>query len=222
MTRTTLGPRGMHGLDVLGASIGLLPGELAKHRVALVGTYDIGAMQQQLNALRNPVSVAQAKALLQGGQLAIDAARSAASQNNLPGGTARDNVFYKLQWHANALASAGADATPYTSADDLKKWVMQAFIEGNAVEAGVEWESTVYYKIWGDMWDDIKNAVAVAVQALAKGAGDVLDTAKWMTYSLIGGAVLLGVGALYAIYKIATGPTGGAIVSGYLGGRRGR
>ena len=65
-------------------------------------------------------------------------------------------------------------------------------------------------------WSDVKDAAKQA----ATGAGNVLDTAKWITYSLIGGAVLLGVGALYAIYKIASGPTGGAVVGGYLGGRR--
>jgi len=65
-------------------------------------------------------------------------------------------------------------------------------------------------------WSDVKDAAKKAAQ----GAGNALDTAKWVTYSLIGGAVLLGGGALYAIYKIASGPTGGAIVGGYLGGRR--
>jgi hypothetical protein len=65
-------------------------------------------------------------------------------------------------------------------------------------------------------WSDVKDAAKQA----AHGAGDVLDTAKWITYSLIGGAVLLGGGALYAIYKIASGPTGGAVVSRYLGGHR--
>lgn len=65
-------------------------------------------------------------------------------------------------------------------------------------------------------WSDVKDAAKQAAQ----GAGQALDTAKYVTYGLIGGAVLLGVGALYAIYKIATGPTGGAIVGGYLGGRR--
>lgn len=65
-------------------------------------------------------------------------------------------------------------------------------------------------------WTDVKDAANQA----AKGAGNALDTAKWVTYSLIGGAVLLGVGALYAIFKIATSQTGGAIIGGYLGTRR--
>lgn len=69
-------------------------------------------------------------------------------------------------------------------------------------------------------WSDVKDAAKQAAQ----GAGHALDSAattvKWTTYGIVGGAVLLGGGLLYAIYKIATGPTGGAIVGGYLGGRR--
>ena len=69
-------------------------------------------------------------------------------------------------------------------------------------------------------WTDVKAAAAQATQGAGTALTNVAKTAKWVTYSLIGGAVVLGVGALYAIYKIASGPTGGAIIGGYLGGRR--
>jgi hypothetical protein len=65
-------------------------------------------------------------------------------------------------------------------------------------------------------WTDVKDAAAKAAQ----GAGKALDTAKWTSYALIGGAVVLGLGALYAVYKLASSPTGAAFAGGYLGGRR--
>jgi hypothetical protein len=65
-------------------------------------------------------------------------------------------------------------------------------------------------------WSDVKAAAHEAAQ----GAGKVIDTAastaKWTMGLLIGGAVVLGAGALYAVYKIASGPTGKAVASRYL------
>lgn len=69
-------------------------------------------------------------------------------------------------------------------------------------------------------WSDVKDAAQSAAQGAGKALSSAASTAKWTAWLLIGGAVVLGGGALYAIYKLVASPTGGAIVGGYLGGRR--
>ncbi len=69
-------------------------------------------------------------------------------------------------------------------------------------------------------WSDVKDAATAAAKGVGGALGSVGSAVKWTTYGIVGGAVLLGVGALYVIYKIVSGPTGGAIIGGYLGGRR--
>ena len=61
--------------------------------------------QKQMDSLKQ-VPVVVAVELLKGGQAAIDQARKIAADKNLPGGGARDNVYWKLQWHANELLQA--------------------------------------------------------------------------------------------------------------------
>lgn len=196
----------------------------------MIGTIDIGAKQLQMNNLRTvPLSVA--RELLKGGQQAIDRAKSLATDFDLPGGTARDNVFWKLQWHDDNLAKqAGSNSTLYPSGDDLKKWVMEAFIEANAAEEGAKQQALAFGQIWTDMWTNVTDALAALPQAVAQvavataqtlkeAASGVKSTVIWTEAIVIGGAVLLGGGILYALYKVLVSDTGKAVATSYLGRR---
>jgi hypothetical protein len=197
----------------------------------VVGAEDIAARQKQMNNLK-PVTIGIAKILLKYGQQAIHKAIEGAKQPwyraDLPGETARQTALGKLQWHANAIAAAGTDQNaPYASAADLKKWVMQSFIEQNAVEEG----NAAAAQMWSLAWDDYKEmmaevAVAIAalpkeiVQAIAKLPGQAFEALtgipSWAFY--VGTVALVGLVG-YGAYKILAGPVGGAVVGHYLGRR---
>lgn len=173
-------------------------------RIEVLGMIDIGSAQKQMNTI-GQVTAGIAQLLLKGGQTAINGARTTASAKNLPGGTARDNVYWKLQWHQSALAPlAGTPNAIYGSGDDLKHWVMQAFIEANAVEEGAAYLDAA----WTQMWNDIKIAIAALPAAVAKvvteGAEGLETTTKW----IIGGVCVAAGVLLFAIYKTINGPLG--------------
>lgn len=180
----------LHGLDSLGCEI--FGGD----------AIDIAAKQREMNAL-NPVTVAAALNLLRGGQDVINAARS---HSNLPGGTARDNVYWKLQWHENELKKFADKNAVYPSGADLKRWVMQAFIEANAVGEGTATMS----RAWDQMWVDMGHNAAELGQS-------TLTTAKWTVAVTVGLVGLVG----YAAYKILMGPVGQQAVGAYVGTKLG-
>ncbi|SRR5579862_145318 len=193
----------------------------------VMGVFDIAAEQKQMNTLKN-VPVSAARELLKGGQAAIDEARSIAASKNLPGGGQRDNVYYHLKWHENELASMVLiPSSWYSGGEDLKKFVMMAFVEENAAEEG----AGRAHDIWVQMWVDIGTAIAElpvevaqgvssAAQAVAQKVSSAVDTvetvSKWTIGIGIGLAALLG----FAVYKIASGPTGQAAATAFFG--RGR
>lgn len=135
---------------------------------------------------------------------------------NMPGATKRAEVAGKLQWHADTLKKIAPTAAkayeqytsgdkkafkkagmtlaaPYASGEDLKKWVMQAFVEANAVEEGAE----RLIDAWNRMWAEIGEALAALPAAIAKQAGDVAQNLVWYlkwTYwiAIAGGVVALG------------------------------
>lgn len=163
----------------------------------IIGAYDIGAAQLQMNTLKQvPVSVAQA--LLKGGQQAIAHAQSVADAQNLPGSTARSNVFWKLQWHQDNLAKfASLPTAIYPSGDDLKKYVMASYVEENAVEEGSAWLSDS----WDRMWTEIGHAIAalpakvatVVHQEVASVAESAFGFPLWAIGTVIG-IVVIGLG----------------------------
>jgi len=169
-----------------------------------------------------PVSIAQA--LLAGGQAAIGQAKKLANSHidpltgvpmPLPGGTARDTVVGKLQWHAAELKKFAATPNAiYPSGDDLKKWVLQAFTEYDAVLEGL---ATLDHA-WSEMWDEIATRLAELPKEIAKAVTETVSTAtKW----LVGGAIVIAVIGGFVVYKVATGPSSKIIVPHYLNrGRR--
>lgn len=68
-------------------------------------------------------------------------------------------------------------------------------------------------------WSDVKAAAHEAASGAGKALDSAASTIKWTTGLIIGGAVVLGAGVLYALYKVASGPTGSAVATRYLGGR---
>ncbi len=169
----------------------------------LLGAYDIASSQKAMNTLKQ-VTVNVAQALLKGGQGAINYARTIADQRGLPGGTARDNVYWKLQWHQNTLKPLSATPNAmYGAGDDLKKWVMQAFIEANAVEEGAAYMD----QAWDNMWREIGAALAALPKEIAKkvqdAAAPITTAVKWTYWIAIGTAVaVLGIIATGAGYGI--------------------
>lgn len=187
----------------------------------VLGMFDIGEAQLRMNSLPKQVPVSVALPLLKHGQDVINQAIAIANAKNLPGGTDRNNVMWKLKWHEGALgALASTPNAIYQSSADLEHWAMQAFIESNAVEEGAAWVDGA----WSRMWDEIGAALAALpkqiVQTLAKLPGQVFEATtgipSWAFY--VGGAALVGLLG-YGTYRILRGPAGGAIVSHYLGRR---
>lgn len=142
---------------------------------------DIAAYQRQMNTLKQvPASVAQI--LLGSGTQAITQANALAALRKLPGQAARDNVMWKLRWHQEQLAPR-VDLRPetiYAHGDDLKKWVLAAFVEANAAEEGATWVATA----WGRMWNEIAAAIARLPVAIAtqvnQTAGALFGMPLWM------------------------------------------
>ncbi len=193
------------GVDILGESV-------------FVGAFDIQAEQRRMNGLKN-VSVDQARALLKGGQIAIDQARKIIKDKNLPNKTPAENVYYKLQWHADALKRAGAPTSLYGSSEDLKTWAMRAFIEEDAAEFGAGMADANWNALWSDMGDRALAAAmipAAAAQTAANTVKTLTTIPPWAW--ILGGTAVTGLVG-FGLYKIvlATAP---AAASAYLGGRR--
>ena len=146
----------------------------------VLGAFDVGATRRDLDRIK-PMSVSQAKVLLKYGQQVIDSAIKAAAKMRAPSpwGTIvpiamlknsavpqqdskRSEVYWKLKWHEDALSKLFAPGAVYGAADDLKKWVQQAFIEFNAVQEGTAYAE----ENWNAMLNEIKtNAIAVIEKA---------------------------------------------------------
>lgn len=178
--------------------------------------FDIAAETQKMNSLKQvPVSVAQV--LLRNGQGAINHAMQSAKANNLPNQNTLSTNYYKLAWHQSELAKYAA--TPfalYPSADDLKKWVLEAFINSNATDVGAAWINDGLQKMWSEIRTAIAALPAAARAAVSSAIENITGVPTW-AFAVGGVAVVSLVG--YAVYKIAMGPTGQAAASAYLGRR---
>lgn len=145
----------------------------------------------QMSKLKQfPVAIAQS--LLKGGQQAIDNAKSIARTSDLPGGTARDKVYWALRWHEDALSKLSSTPNEiYQHGEDLKKHVMQAFAEWDASVEGAEQLN----KAWSAMWTEIGQRIAALPKALAAAAGTVVKEAAFYTkavfWAALGAAVLV-------------------------------
>lgn len=176
----------------------------------VLGMVDMNVVQRNLNDLK-PVTVEIARILLGTGTSTIAQAISGAKQpwykSDLPGDSARKNVQAHLQWHADNLAKikdVNEQTTGYTTGDDLKKYVGEAFVEANAVEEGAAWLADA----WDKMWTEIQQKLAAIPRAIGQAAAEVIKTTagaaaggvaagfgvpSWLFWGGIG-AVALGVG----------------------------
>ena len=182
----------------------------------LIGMIDIQSAQAEMNALK-PVTVRVARALLTGGQKAIDGAIAGAKQpwykSDLPGVKRRDEVAGKLRWHAETLAKITGDPNAlYRSGDDLKRWTMNAYIEANAVSEGAAYLNMA----WSQMWQEITAALAAiprqvrdAMIAAASGTVEAVTGIPIWGWFALGIATLVGTGLL--VWKLVTSKTGTAI-----------
>lgn len=180
------------GCDVLGTEV--------------VGMFDIQAKQREMNTLKQvPVSVALV--LLRYGQQAISEATQVAKAKSLPDLKTLDTTYWKLKWHEDELKKATNMGGIYAPGDDLKKWVMQAFIEHNAVEEGSAWIDNA----WPRMWSEIKAALAALPSNIRAAASSAVETVTGVPLWAwgVGAAALAGLLG-FAAYKVATGPMGRA------------
>lgn len=193
----------LDGIDVLGADFAPTIGDAA--------TFDVQDSQRKFNAIKQ-MTYGMARTILKGGQDAINGAIAAAAKKphlasyfllpvavaeitaametgtTLPRGTARKNVWWKLKWHEDQIAKSTSDSDLYPYADDLKKWVQEAFIESNAVSDGAQYADQVYSKMWDDVADNITN--------LPKDVRDkVSASVSWLTgfplWAWVGGGLAL-------------------------------
>lgn len=221
------GSRGMIGLDLLGAeaTVG------HKGDEAVVGAYDLGAEQRQMNRIK-PVPVAVARALAAGGLKAIDQATAIAEgkwyETSVPGGTSREKVREHLRWHVDKLRDLADPAAVYASADDLKKWVMVAFIEFNAAEESrarvrANTITRAAGEAWGEMLLDVSRAAAALPGAVGRAVSDavrgVTGLPIWAWGVLAAGIVGLVGFAAYKILQPAVPIMARAAVDRYLPGR---
>ena len=177
---------------------------------------DIAEKQRQMTALKAmPVSVA--KTMLRSGQLVIARTIQTAALEGLPGPAAREKVRGKLKWHASTLSKFSDPNAVYASGDDLRKWVMQAYIESNAVEEG----SAYADQLWSEMWTEIKQNMAAlpakAREAVIKAASGALETVTGIPTWAWGVGAAIGLGLIgFVGYKIVTGPAGAMVARRYL------
>ncbi len=196
----------------------------------VLGAEDIAARQREMNQLRK-VPVVVANVLLKYGMQAIQKAQQGARQPwykfDLPGDAKRNEVYWKLQWHLAELGKyAMVPNEIYPSADDLKKWVMQAFIEENAVEEGAA--DPTWKKAWSDyaqMMAEVGRVIATLPKEIAKAVGGTIgDVVQGATGIPIWGWAIIGTGVLGAlgffVYKLANTRAASAAVGAYLGGGR--
>jgi hypothetical protein len=174
----------------------------------VLGFIDMGQAQNRMDDLK-VVTIGVAQALLKGGYDAINGAISGAKQPfykpNLPGDTARQTALGKLNWHRDNLAKFVDKTAPYPNANDLKKWVMQSYIEANAVEEGALYIS----QAWGAMWAEIESEIAKLPQKFRDAAKKAIETVTGVPvwgWALVGvGAVSIVGGIVYAVLNSRSG-----------------
>lgn len=159
---------------------------------------DIAAYQSQMNTLKQvPVSVAHI--LLTSGQNTINGALAKAKSSEsvftgpLPGGTARANCAAHLKWHQDELQKYTDQNAMYPNADDLKKWVMQSYIEANAVEEGATWIAGAWSQMWAEIGQAIKALPVTIAAKINETASSLLGLPTWgIGLAVLGFAGIIG------------------------------
>lgn len=160
---------------------------------AVVGGFDIAAETRKVNALRD-ITARTAQVLLRGAQTAMGKARDVGTDDRVG---RRANIDGHLAWHTAAIAKLAPDAL-YPSAVDLKKWVLESFIEVNVSEEG----RAFLDRLWMEMWSEIGEGVGKPFHAAL-----ALLSVPWWVWVAGGTAVAGAVG--FGVYKIlvAAAPT---------------
>lgn len=185
--------------------------KLRKERAIIgsfIGGYDIQQTQRQMDSLKQ-VTVAISRALVKNGLRVVSEtialAKGGMLQRSLPAAAALEKVKGHLDWHANELNKLGDPTAMYASGNDLKKWVVQAFIEANAVEEGRGRQEQIWNEMWTEVGQELAKLPAKITQAIAKLPGQAFEAVTgvpmWVFY--IGGGLalcLLGVG----VWKLVT------------------
>lgn len=188
-------PYVMGDIDILGI----------EHQFAhVLGYIDIAQSQRRMNELK-VVTVGVAQALLTGGFEAIDGAIRTAKDKKLPNLKTLDNARWKLIWHRDNLAKFGDRNAPYKDANDLKKWVMQAFIEANTVEEGALYIDSAWTRMWNEISVEIAKLPQKAREEASKAVQNITGLPVW-GWALVGvgGLALVG-GILYAVLNSRAG-----------------
>jgi len=137
-------------------SEGFLLGETANPII------NIETIVRKIQAVK-PVTVAQAKDLAGMGMGAIQSAIRYA-----PGGSvavtpaqdaARKKVQGHIQWHLDNLKNFPDPKAAYPSSDDLKMYVISAYVEYNAATQNRVQERDIVYKSFSDMLDGMQKSV---------------------------------------------------------------
>jgi hypothetical protein len=200
--------------DAKGNCLKYVPADLVDVNGDVIGFVDIQQSQRKMNELK-AVTVGIAQPLLRGGMDAIDGAIRTSKAKGLPNAKQLDNVRWKLVWHRDNLAKFADRNAPYVDANDLKKWVMQAFIEANATEEG----ALYLEQIWTAMWVEIETELAKMPQWLRDQTSKVVENVTGLPvwgWALIGvGVVAAAAGAVYAILNSRAG----AVVAGHVARR---
>lgn len=161
--------------------------------LVLLGAYDLGLYTRQMNSLQQ-VTVAIARALQKGGQTVIDGALAAGKgglfSRELPGQGARQNVAGHLAWHAEHLRALPDPTAPYDAAADLKKWVLQAYVEANAIEEG----RAAQEQAWQDMWTEIGTELARTPHKALSAAAEAVSTTLSTAVNAAGSGLARGLG----------------------------
>ena len=173
------------GLDVLGASL---------------QTGNVQEMVQYLNKVR-PVRFRDAMVISKLGRRAIDRAMAIRPTGAFipKQDTARKNVSGHINWHEKKIgelwvARHVATGTPpadeeYPHGDDLKKWVVNAFVEYNAAL-----DAKTYADEKLSFWNEVKERVEEITREMEKPFG--IEIPMWMW--IVGGAiVVLTIGSVF-------------------------
>ncbi len=171
----------------------------------VLGMFDITSAARRMSGLKT-VSVEIAKILIQRSMPVIKTAIDFGA--GMPGNETRKNTLAHIEWHANELINQvrnGAKLNSvYAPGNDLKKWALQAFIEANGVEAGLDAAAANWNAMWEEITEALKNlpetaakAVVSAAAGVAKGAVEGAFGVPWWVVAL--GAVTVAVGVGYGV-----------------------
>lgn len=188
-----------------------------------VGAYDIQSAQRQMNTLKD-VTVAIARVMVKHGERValetIALASGGTFDRSLPGITSLKKTLGHVQWHENNLIQYSDPAQIYPNSADLKKWVMQSFVDANAVEEGRATQEAVWNAMWAEIGAELAKMPKKIVQTIVKLPGQALEAVtgvpSWVWW--VGGSVLLvgvGVGA-WKLLTLATPAVASTVAKRYL------